>query len=726
MNMQELQAMYPDVPPDKLLHDMHQKFYSDVPFNDFALKMGAGPRQDPAKGGDSSVMGLVKSGASGLAKGLVAGTVGLPGDMAGMGGQMASAITGDSSMAQPGPLASHGTPYMLKEIEQMGLPLHKPANKGEKYVDESAAGAGAMIPGAWKNVLMRMGIGGIAGAAGQAGSDVMAGGNEDSPVGRILGNLLPVGVAGYFGMRKPNVVKALQKDLQDLTPEELRAASEHARKTQNTLGTDVTLPQGFMDPTALSGVSQELTRSSSGDILRRVLNRQLPIGQAKIDSMVYGASPKSIDQQTANQVLAAGDKAIERPSNIRSRTANPSYEAAGRERVVLDLAGRDKGSTHSEVQGVAEPRNGTNYNDTTTVDLSQVIQRLRERREELHLTGTPAGNAMDKYEKNIIKMAEKYPDGVPVLNLDALAKQARDAATAAENAIKNGGNSKVSSMLGHSSVSQILNEVTTAASANLKQGKDLYSRSTRAIVDPVENSVLTSMFPAETRKSGKGNWDQFRVVLDDGKYGPRDIAFAAENLRRADPQAFPAIVKQSWLQKSEAARSPVEGRAPQQGLGDFATAVAGAPGSQARQKFEETVKQLAITAGKTPEEALIAARGSADVIEALHTVSRDRGGLGQINPEEFRRAAGASAVGSGFRAANVVAPTQGIGRAIERSVQKRTYEVIANALSSPDGVETLLRIAKYHQPKEMALQFVRGLALENAQFQSNTAGQPTQ
>jgi hypothetical protein len=711
MNIQELQAAYPDVPQDKLLQDFHAKYYPDVPFNDFALKMGAGPRQDPAtKGGDSTAVGLAKATGSGAVKGFLAGTAGLPGDMSQIGGQMVSAITGDPSYAKPEGLAAHGTAFMLKKMAENGLEMHKPQTTGEKYADETAAGAAGMAPGNLRHLLMRMIVGGAAGAGGELGSRLMAPEGEESPIGRLFTSLGIQAIPGYLAGRKPQIVKAVQGDLKDLTPAELRAASDKARAAQDKLGTDVTLPQGFDSPTALSGIQQELVRSSSGDILRRVLDRQLPVGQGQIDLMVAGASPKSIDQKTANQVLAAGDKAIKRPSEVRTRMVDPSYEAAGRESIVPF-------NPPNTVQGVQAARNGTTYSSTTSVDLDTILSNMAKARDELHLTGTPAGDAMDMYQKRIVEMASKFPDGkIPVLNLDALAKQARKAAQAGDKVGADA--ATVQNAIGHGTISQVLNEATTSASNNLKQGKDIYGRATAAIVDPVETSALTTMFPKTQRESGKGDWSSFSKVLDDPKFGPRDVTFAAENLKKADPQAFPAIVKQNWMEKAEQARAPVDGRAPQGGLGDFATAVAGAPGSATRDKFRETVRQVSLSAGKSPEEAMLAARGAEELIDALHVVSRDRGGIGQINPEELRRSSGATLPGAGLRAANVVAPTQGLGRALERVVQKRTYEQLANALSSPDGVETLLRIAKWSHPRELALQTIRGIAANNAQAQS--------
>lgn len=705
---------YQDVPDQQLIPAIHDKFYADVPFEDFALKMGLGPRVDPSKGGDPA--GVVKAAGSGAVKGLIAGTLGFPGDASNMVGQAGSAITGDPSYAQSaatGPVGSHGTQFFLDQLKARDLELHKPQGSAEHYADATAAGATSLVAGKAKTLPLRMLTGAMGGAGGEAGSELMTQNpEEDSPVARIVSSMIAQFIPGMAAMRKPQAVKALKKDLKDLPESELRAASERAQTAQDTLGTDVTLPQGFMDPTALSGVQREVARSGSGDILRKILTKQTAVGQEHIDNIVAGLSKQPIDTRTENRVAAAGAKAIQRTEDVRSNLTKPSYEAAARETVPLELA-------PNEVQGTQAPRNGTSYTGTTSIDLAQVIDNLRQRREDLHITGTPAGDAMGKYMDRLQGMADRYPNGVPVLNLDALAKQARDAAQAAG---KEGATpSAVQKSLGHSAVSQVLNEATTAASQNLKQGKDLHARASETIVDPMLNGPMGEMFPPGMRQSGKGNWSSFSKVLEDPGMGPRDITFVAENLRRADPAAFPAIVKQNWLAKAEAARAPVEGRAPQAGLGEWATSVAGAPGSVERDKFRETIKQVALSNGKDPAGAADAVRGAEAVIDALHTVSRDRGGLGQINPEELRRASGANIVSSAMRTANVMAPFQTMGRAIERVVQQKTYTRIAEALSSPQGIDDLLRIARFSQPKEIALQTVRGIVGMSAQHQSAVA-----
>lgn len=231
---------------------------------------------------------------------------------------------------------------------------------------------------------------------------------------------------------------------------------------------------------------------------------------------------------------------------------------------------------------------------------------------------------------------------------------------------------------------------------------------------PKSDGAFRVSFPQKMIDSGVGKYDTMgKVLREPSKFGPSDIAEVARTLTESDATAFPNLVKQRFSEAREASLTPREGRLQPTAVGDFATDVAGSIPSRQRENFRETMKQVAIAQGADPAMTV---KGAEALIDALHTISRDQGGVGLSG--QFQQQAGANVFSMGMKSANLIAPMQGIGRAVERAVYKNTYAKLADALTSPDGVRKLMAIANYSRPLEAAVTTARGLLATDADVQA--------
>ena len=663
---------------------MKQDGISDKEIVDHILDKGV---QLPPPAPGSSVPGVLKAAGSGLVKGLIGGTVGAPGDMAQLGGTVAQWATGDKNpegYKPPLPTSED----VLKRLP----PMHKPMGAVERVVDAGATGAGSLVVGGPKNLLPRMGLGAFAGVLGEGAASVM----DQNPLARAVGNVAGLVGGGYFGggLGKPQIVKAVQKDLKETTPEQLRAAEAVAQKTQEVTGVRPALNQALPNKTALSGVSEEVMRSSAGDKLRQVFEKEGVTGREKIDALVSTISGRNPDQLMANEIAGAVQKAQERPMQVRGVLTKPLYDKAKREVIPApDLPPM-----------AAAVRNVSERNQFPAVSESgKAVEKVANQVEGL-ATNSPILDASGK----------PFQNPVPSANVQILKREAQTKAQA-----------KADQGDSAAAASATANQGAAAALKNALVGTDaaaadaMHSRATRAIVEPSQKSALGAITDPGFAAGGPADPKAYLRVLQDDRFGPSDIRFVGENLRKAQPGTFSNMVKQDFMGVQGESFALKEGRTPQSALGEFATKVAGDTSTEAgrhvRETFKEKIRQVALDHGQDP---VAAAKGAEELMNAMQVFARDRSSVGQISRTEMQIAAGRTAPTFAMRAANMIAPMQGMSRAIERRIQQHTYEKIAEALTSPGGVDTLINIAKYSYPRDMANQVARGLISVNTSAES--------
>ena len=657
-----------------------------------------------------------KSFVSGVMKGVVSGTIGLPGDL-----REAIASTG----------AYDRVPFILRPPQfpstaditraaqdATGLPLaHEPQSNEAKFVHAGMAGAGSMLLGGKISAPLRFGAGFFGGLAGQAAENATQS-NAAGAGAQTLATLLPL----MFAARKPQVVKALQKDLEgmgaleqrqaaesgthfgrptdrELVPEALKRAQERASHVEGVTGQRPALPQTTDQPTALSGVMEEVSKSPAGRILDKTLLGEQLTGEQMIRDTIQNASSLETGQSAANRILRAGQKAVERPGKVASASASRDYKTAKRD--VLPVGWEDEGT----YQATRKSGSVDEYfiPPKTAEDL---VKELRGRVKSMDLDETASGKEMRRVANKVINLALRYPEGIPVGKLDALGQEARLIVSAMESGKAQLAGADIKRLEGHKAVAAIINDAIKPASEALTSGKNKFSRWANSYGAKVQDSGMPDMFPKGQRVGDYQSMGQ--VLRDYERYSPEDIAFVAKNLRRADPEAFPGLFKQRMEEAWANASKPAEGRTPQQAMNNFVKEVAGTSGSKVRLNYLETVRQAQLAHGATPEAADAAARGAAEVMDALLIFSRDRGGLSAVHGGDFARQAGANWGSNMLRSVGPM-PFFALGRTFERHLQQKVYEQIAHAMTSPEGAQELIRISQFSAPQRAAEALVRSM-----------------
>lgn len=667
-----------------------------------------------------------KSFVSGATKGAVSGTIGLPGDLREV---IASTGAYDRVPFILRPPQFPSTADITRAAQDAtGLPLaHEPQSNEAKFVHEGMAGAGSMLLGGKISAPLRFGAGFFGGLAGQAAENATQS-NAAGAGAQTLATLLPL----MFAARKPQVVKALQKDLEgmgaleqrqaaesgthfgrptdrELVPEALKRAQERAAHVEGVTGQRPALPQTTDQPTALSGVMEEVSKSPAGRILDKTLLGEQLTGEQMIRDTIQNASPLETGQSAANRILRAGQKAQERPGKVAAASSARDYRMAKRDVLPVDnprpFPKEDNPFSRFDTTVTdLYPESGTPNNlFVPPMDARRLSARLLERIKNLDQDATPSRDVVRGEVEKIRALAAAYPDGIPVLKLDAMRRVLQDRIGKLENDPSSG---VVGQVVGLRAVAAEINDAIKGASKALSEGKDRFSRWTKAYGNKVQESPLPEGFPLNEKVGSYQSMGQ--VLRDYERYSPEDIAFVAKNLRRADPEAFPGLFKQRMEEAWANASKPAEGRTPQQAMNNFVKEVAGVSGSRIRLNYLETVRQTQLAHGATPEAADAAARGAAEVMDALLVFSRDRGGLSAVHGGDFARQAGANWGSNMLRSVGPM-PFFALGRTFERHLQQKVYEQIAHAMTSPEGAQELIRISQFSAPQRAAEALVRSM-----------------
>lgn len=560
-----------------------------------------------------------------------------------------------------------------------GLPeIYQPEGRVEKGISAFSQGATSMAaPGAGMPSAM---LGGTAGIV----SELLKQEYPDRPeiaAGAGAAILAPLLVAA----KKPKAVSTLQDAITEAGGtaglEKIKAAQAAGSEA---LGTPTLLSHYAEGNGALSQIASDLLRSPQGAPLRKAINTEQNAGGAKIQDLVRSLSTLEPEQSTANMIALAGTKVFDNARDMRSSLTAPWYR----------LAEKDK------IPGIGAEMFGDDV-------------RLVAKREH----AGPTSDAGKYVEKSAKKLEGAFPvspiinprtgsgfiSDLPALEADLLRREASTAAQAAGKSL-----SPTSKAINQervaSGVADSLGDLVNTFSPAAARGRAEHVFGTKAFVDPLEKGAMSTIFPSTVRQTGKGDFDIFGKLFDKAtNFGPADIKDVATRLRGTNPDAFPLMVKQNLIAKMEAHPTPMK----------FADAVIGGPlGSRTAANFEESIRQVALTAGKTAQEADTAAAGARKMMETIKTISEGAQRIGGKVETELWRKAGSNVVSEGL---NLVNPITLYLRAwreagpIEGIIRQKVFKSLAETFSSPQGIDRLIEISKFDSVKEFEKILARGL-----------------
>lgn len=477
---------------------------------------------------------------------------------------------------------------------------------------------------------------------------------SDQAIAELLGAAIPMVTTAYRGARTPNTVKVVQSYAGDVGPTKMRAAEARRASTTETTGVPTILTQGLDQQTALDDIVRQLMNAPEGAAIREVLQKQ----QAATDPLVRSVMDRigtnmEGTQADANRVLKAGQTIVQRKKDARSQLTEPHYTAA---------------------------------KDDFVQNPVTIIKDIRRGRQEQNIPRyLPEGKKMANLEDSLLSsvLADFFGTGrgLRTMELDTVSKLAREEAGKAFDAGQNtrGYSRKI--------VADAIDKATLAASGNLREGRRVHKAASEALVDPLETGPFASFFDKGTLQGKKGDFDKWVAAFDSSK--PEDVAQVAAYFKNVDPEAFAAIVKESWTRKAEAALKTTEGRQSTDSFNSFYNSVMGGAGSETRDRFTTAIGQIAQMRGQDPRAAVAGANKLAD---AFATLARNPGKEAARDFPELSKEGFFSGIMKFF---GQYTPIRAGGRKLASMRGEETYLTLVDAMTSPDGLKKLEEIARF-------------------------------
>lgn len=600
-----------------------------------------------------------------------------------------------------------------------GVLNRMPLTTGEGYTEAIARNApAAALPFGGYGMVTRQIAGALPSAAGEFAAQAF--GDKDtgtkSETARLLTEL-PLDLIIGYGMGRPtNASRAAQEHLAAFPEEAYRAAAAEARRISKETGIPITTSQLLTDRSNyISALSHGLSETQAGRIVRRWWEQQsdasVKAGNRFVNAVEPGVSPT--DPAAGQRILTRGRTAlVDTPNEVATQYSKPFYTAAEQDLIPNEVVQQ----LRDTLQGIP--------NDPS-------IARAASGKKAMTAAQAVASEVEDATTRTTTKKLMQRPDGIfdlvdvetvtrrpiPATKLDDLAADQAAEMNRIRGLDQNVPTDREYRVL--AKTKSAIDDVALGASENLAQGRAIQKIVRDAIHDPRQRSLLREFFPesATPKLSGRvaEDYPLWRGVLQ-RENNPERIRFAAQRLLYEDQKAakaaakstqpakaftgnsWPQLVK-NWIADSwEGANVPKAGRRPDTFMGDFATELAGAQDSMKRAGFREKMRWVAKSMG-VPEEEYI--KASEDLMDAFTYAARDRGKV-IINEAEFAQQAGTNLVSTGLKSMSVV-PMHPTGTIIERTIRRKAYKELAEALTDPAKVDKLLKI-RAKTPGQQALE----------------------
>jgi hypothetical protein len=563
---------------------------------------------------------------------------------------------------QQGPKVATATGGLKKLFPETAAAVEG-QSPGQKLISAGVEGGLAFAaPGRWVSEL-----GGIVSSIAELAKQ-----QAESPAAKRIALVLGLSPM-VLQARTPRDAKALQAALKELGPDELAKMKAFSEAATRRLDTHISPLTAVPANTELATVFENLAKSPQGAQMRQQLGREQAAGGARVQDLVGQLTGAATDQGGANQVAAALLKAEKEPYGIMQEVAGPLFERGGQ---------------------VVMPQGGTGY-------IAEAIRRAATARNAgpTSKAGKAAEKSARAVEDTVTELPILKPDGTPFTReprageLDTLKKEASDAAAA--GALPMAPPGLKSKRAVNLSTEGILREETSRASPALELGRELYKIGHDTLVRPMRQSPLEGLISQESRVSGRGDWANFGKLFDSTKMGPKDIQDIASRVARQDPEAFPLMVKQN-----------LEAKLASSTTGNFAESVLGKAGEYAgkrEENFRESIRQVQLARGASPQAAAEAADGAVKLLTVVRDLEAGKLRLDGKALSEMDRVAGGNKISDLLR---VINPFSGTVRTwaeagpLEKRLIRKVYAKLAKTLSEPGGMDRLIEMSKYSPTAE--------------------------
>jgi hypothetical protein len=548
-----------------------------------------------------------------------------------------------------------------------GAPMYKPVTKPGKLADEFLQGVvtgGTAAPA-------RKVVGMLAGGGGGLGGEMAAQAFGDEPTNRVLGSLAggfvggmiePVARTGVSLLGGPSILtpRVVAEHARKVTPAEWDAAKRLMEEAK-AKGVNLTAPQAMPRPTPLLGLQERLTHvEAAAPEASRFLTAQTPAAAATSREFLSSVSgPPSTER-----IHEAALKATKRAEDFRAAVTAPEY-AASRDRFFRP-------------------------------ELHSLRERLKK---EISAVGptTDAGLFLTR------KVLSRIPtDVMKHDHLKTILQGAQDQIKS-QNWLANKGYTEQFVM----QVKQGLREIEKTLARvehNRPAGHLLHGQITEDIIKPQQAGLIGQISgkQEDIRNLSKLTSRLSGLLADENKIKAQSILEGAAQLRRADPAAFPQLVRMALEKRFTEAFKEAGGFADPRGPAHFAASVYGTAEQTAkRENFRAMMAGVAQSYGKNPKEVAEFVRGAERTMEILAAAGRGKGGIG-ASPGISGELPIEQIIGRGGIGMNPTLQLRTITGLSNMVTQKAYKEILDLFTAGPEGIDKIRSLASW-QPARSSL-----------------------
>jgi len=488
---------------------------------------------------------------------------------------------------------------------------------------------------------------GLLSGAGAEGAGMLT---NDNPLARLLGGFLaPLGGAAVSAY-KDAPAKMVREAIGDtLTPAQI-AQAKALQAQAKAQGIDLMAPEVLPN----SGIQQLASNTLASRAGNQPMNEFLAQRPQQVTSAVQNrlinqigtsGTPDAnmrVAREAATDVISAAEKA-------RTAAVRPSYEAARQDTIA-------------------------------PADLAQIVQTVQQRMNEAG--SVPSRAAL----QDIITNLTGAPKNAAAL--DDVYKYLREAgdaginATSAERAAKG--------MYGPAAGE--LDTLLRAQSPNIAKGRDTYAQISRDVIDPLTSGPVGRVAGRQgVDPSLPESLSPLSSISNQQIARPESIKELYTQLNKQDPKAFQGMARTYLENAFDTASKRVQGGENRMAGANFANAVFGTPQQEAN--LIEIVKGVAEAQGKSPAQV---SKGVQNLFEVLRLTGKVPGIGSQTAPRLSGDAmAGNSVLGNVLEIPSG-RPLGPFANKIREWTARGSYKALADAFTSPDGIDKLAKLAKYN------------------------------
>jgi hypothetical protein len=562
------------------------------------------------------------------------------------------------------------------------------------------------LPGKFADTFTQVGLTGgrnllttpgkVAAMAGGAATGATAAGalTNDNPwaklAGMLVGGGVPTAAMAYVG--KPG--QQLRQAFGNLTPEQI-AAGRMMEANAKQMGVPLTgiesLDRGYELASTVGAHPAGYSKLRSF-----LLDRPAKVESAVNRGLIEPTGNTDIPTVNAARAQEAATNAIAGAEKSVTDETSPIYQAAQKDLVdkkeMAALVSRAKARAASDTTGILSPV------------VSEYIKRLTTSESTPAITGIPGKMGQGRWIPGTPDVpAQPASYALDIGNLDRARKYFRDIKElppfAAEAIPKEAGTA-----IG--GLNRELKDVMAKGSPRWDEARQLHQDLTQQRVDPLLSSGVgklagkgfdPAVYPAVQRAE--------EVLSNVKEVRPETIKTVYKSLNEQDAQAFPGIAK-TWIENSfDRAMKDNVGGVPSTVGAKLARDVAGSPVQ--KQNFDEVLRGVAEARGVNPDEYV---QGANVLLDVLRRTGKTPGQGSQT----FGRSAAESELNKTFfgdlLSTISLNPGRVFGRRWSTNIGQKRFETLADALTAPNSVDTLVKMAKL-EPSGLTAKYYAAMLL---------------